>query len=163
MNHPDENSILRLLEELLDSRNDTISPKGYAFADWSIRPSLGSALREQIQGLSIDWTIADGFKAPVKPKDLVVYSHPDYPEAEVTVRSQFREAKDPRHPNPSAGRQTIYIVCAEGKRLATDFHALEPAKMRASDLHDHLIKKIQKKAADALAERQRKTPNFGRF
>jgi hypothetical protein len=106
-------------------------------------------------GIVIDeWSGLDTF--PIRRPAVAVYENAAFPEAKVFVYENWTESRDPKNPNPSAGRQRIYKIVTNGRQVPTDFYSLAMAQHQAEGLHERLV-------AGLLEDKRKSQPNFGRF
>ncbi|QIG69175.1 hypothetical protein EVB78_141 [Rhizobium phage RHph_N1_15] len=92
--------------------------------------------------------------AALKPE--VVLDDPKWPAARVEIWRKEIEKRDPRNPNPKAGRIVSFELrgkCVTGQR---EFSSLDAAQMQAKMLHNRAILR-------SLREMQAANPMFGRF
>jgi hypothetical protein len=85
----------------------------------------------------------------------VVIDDPRWPGSRVEVWRKETDKRDPRHPNPKAGRITRYEIKGDIEMVET-VDGYEFARQRAQHLHDDLVLKIKR-------QRQKENPLFGRF
>jgi hypothetical protein len=85
----------------------------------------------------------------------VVIDDPKWPGSRVEIWRKETEKRDPRHPNPKAGRITRYEIKGDTAMVET-VDGYEFARQRAQHLHDDLVLKIKR-------QRQKENPLFGRF
>ncbi|MBX4911464.1 hypothetical protein HJA82_29560 [Rhizobium bangladeshense] len=86
----------------------------------------------------------------------VVLDDPKWPGSRVEVWRKEIDKRDPRNPNPKAGRIVRYEVKGDMMGMAEEFSRLEDAEKRAKELHARAVRK-------AVAAARADNPNFGRF
>jgi hypothetical protein len=85
----------------------------------------------------------------------VVLDDPKWPGSRVEIWRKETDKRDPRHPNPKAGRITRYEIKGD-IAMAETVDGYEFARQRAQHLHDDLVLEIKR-------QRQKENPLFGRF
>ncbi len=88
--------------------------------------------------------------------DIVrTFTDKTYSTATITIHETMREKRDPRNPNPHAGKSKIWVVRADNKKVGKDHGSYDSAFIAAQSLHNSLIRSAEK----ALS----KNPEFGCF
>ncbi len=152
------------IEDMMDAyvsirrQRNTVSRSATASAMTvdSVRHQLADIIETvQLQGLnpSIMWVDEAGYSLPAPE---VVFDDKNWPDARIEVWRKDIDKRDPRHPNPHAGRIIAYEIRGESMLQPEIHQGLHLAKMRARVLHEAAIKAAQAKMRAA-------NPNFGRF
>ncbi|WP_276122655.1 hypothetical protein [Pararhizobium qamdonense] len=85
----------------------------------------------------------------------LVYKDSKWPGSRVEVWLVEVDKRDPRNPNPQAGKTARYEVRGE-RAVVETFRSLEEADRRAQGLHQIAVRQVQQEMRQA-------NPNFGRF
>ncbi|TDW20474.1 hypothetical protein EV128_125104 [Rhizobium azibense] len=106
-----------------------------------------------------DYVVADELKSVLSPKvrpDLEeVIDDPKWPGSRIEIWRKETDRRDPRNPNPKAGRIIKYEIRGEFC-IREEIQGLMFAKQRAQHLHEIAVKKVQDMMRAA-------NPLFGRF
>jgi hypothetical protein len=86
----------------------------------------------------------------------VVLDDPKWPGSRIEVWRKETDKRDPRNPNPKAGRIVSYEIRGEHAENERQLHTLDQARARAQMLHERAIKRVRR-------QMQTDNPMFGRF
>ncbi|AGC36148.1 hypothetical protein B7L88_gp140 [Rhizobium phage RHEph10] len=112
-----------------------------------------SVFNEPVSASELTSVLIPEFKA-VGPE--VTLDDPKWPGSRIEIWRKETEKRDPRHPNPKAGRIVRYEIRGEHAEGERELHSLDVARRRAQMLHERAIKRIQR-------QMQAANPMFGRF